>query len=120
MWVGTTVIVIVFVFATMMLASVQVSHASFWDDPFGKSSHSSTNTTTTSSPTTSSPTTSSPASTINQSPVNSNCDTSYPDFCIAPPQPDPNRADVPQKRFTVTGSDPHGFDRDGDGIGCES
>ena len=115
MWVGTTVIVIVFVFATMMLASVQVSHASFWDDLFGKSSHSSTNTTTTSSPTTSSP-----ASTINQSPVNSNCDTSYPDFCIAPPQPDLNCADVPQKRFTVTGSDPHGFDRVGDGIGCES
>lgn len=50
----------------------------------------------------------------------SNCDPSYPDFCIPSPPPDLNCADIPQKRFTVTGSDPHGFDRDGDGIGCES
>ena len=49
-----------------------------------------------------------------------NCDPSYPDFCIPPPPPDLNCASMPQKRFTVTGSDPHGFDRDGDGIGCES
>ncbi len=50
----------------------------------------------------------------------SNCDPSYPDFCIPSPPPDLNCADIPQKRFTVTGSDPHGFDRDGDGIACES
>jgi hypothetical protein len=51
---------------------------------------------------------------------NSNCDPSYPDFCIASPPPDLNCADISQKRFTVSGSDPHGFDRDNDGVGCES
>ena len=49
-----------------------------------------------------------------------NCDASYPDFCIPSPPPDLNCADMSQKRFTVSGSDPHGFDRDGDGVGCES
>ncbi len=49
-----------------------------------------------------------------------NCDPSYPDFCIASPPPDLNCADISQKRFTVSGSDPHGFDRDNDGVGCES
>ena len=28
--------------------------------------------------------------------------------------------DNSQNRFTVIGSDPHGFDRNGDGEGCES
>lgn len=50
----------------------------------------------------------------------SNCDPSYPDFCIASPPPDLNCPDISQKRFTVSGSDPHGFDRDNDGVGCES
>lgn len=49
-----------------------------------------------------------------------NCDASYPDFCIPSPPPNLNCPDIPQKRFTVTGPDPHGFDRDNDGIGCES
>ena len=49
-----------------------------------------------------------------------NCDSSYPDFCILSPPPNLNCPDISQKRFTVTGSDPHGFDRDHDGIGCES
>jgi hypothetical protein len=49
-----------------------------------------------------------------------NCDSSYPDFCIPPPPPNLNCPDISQKRFTVSGSDPHGFDRDNDGIGCES
>jgi len=49
-----------------------------------------------------------------------NCDPSYPDVCIASPPPDLNCADVPDKGFTVLPSDPHGFDRDGDGVGCES
>ena len=48
------------------------------------------------------------------------CDSSYPDFCIASPPPNLNCPDISQKRFTVTGSDPHGFDRDNDGVGCES
>lgn len=49
-----------------------------------------------------------------------NCDPSYPDFCIASPPPDLNCKDIVQKRFSVIGSDPHRFDGDGDGIGCES
>jgi hypothetical protein len=29
-------------------------------------------------------------------------------------------SDIPYKNFRVTGGDPHGFDRDNDGIGCDS
>jgi len=49
-----------------------------------------------------------------------NCDPSYPDVCIASPPPDLNCPDVPDKGFTVLPPDPHGFDRDSDGVGCES
>jgi micrococcal nuclease len=48
------------------------------------------------------------------------CDSFYPDFCVPSPPPNLNCPDISQKRFTVQGSDPHGFDRDNDGIGCES
>lgn len=48
------------------------------------------------------------------------CDPSYPDFCIPSPPPDLDCKDIAQKRFTVIGSDPHRFDGDKDGIGCES
>lgn len=48
------------------------------------------------------------------------CDSSYPDFCIPPFPPNLNCTDIPQKNFTVLQPDPHGFDRDQDGIGCES
>ena len=47
------------------------------------------------------------------------CDPSYPGVCIPPYPPDLDCADVPYKRFRVVGADPHGFDGDGDGIGCE-
>ncbi len=57
---------------------------------------------------------------VKKSTTKSNCDSSYPDFCIPPPPPNLNCPDIPQKGFTVSGSDPHGFDRDNDGIGCES
>ena len=49
-----------------------------------------------------------------------NCDPSYPDFCIPPPPPDLDCKDIPEKRFTVLQPDPHGFDGDKDGVGCES
>ena len=49
-----------------------------------------------------------------------NCDPSYPEVCIAPPPPDLNCDDVPYNNIQVVGSDPHGFDREGDGIGCEN
>jgi len=50
----------------------------------------------------------------------SNCDRSYPTVCIPPYAPDLNCGDIPYKRFKVLPPDPHGFDRDKDGIGCES
>ena len=51
-------------------------------------------------------------------PVN-NCLPSYPDFCIPPPPPILNCEDISGSDFTVIESDPHGFDQDDDGIGCE-
>ena len=47
-------------------------------------------------------------------------DSSYPDMCIPSPPPDLNCGDISDKGFKVEPPDPHGFDRDGDGIGCES
>jgi micrococcal nuclease len=47
------------------------------------------------------------------------CDPSYPTVCIPPPPPDLDCADVPYSNFAVRGDDPHGFDGDGDGVGCE-
>jgi len=49
-----------------------------------------------------------------------NCDPSYPDFCIPPPPPDLDCPEIGETDFTVQGSDPHGFDGDNDGVGCES
>jgi len=48
------------------------------------------------------------------------CDPSYPDVCIPPAPPDLDCGEITHRRFRVTGSDPHGFDGDNDGIGCES
>jgi micrococcal nuclease len=48
-----------------------------------------------------------------------NCDPSYPGVCIPPAPPDLDCGDVPHDRFQVVPPDPHGFDRDGDGVGCE-
>jgi endonuclease YncB( thermonuclease family) len=48
------------------------------------------------------------------------CDPSYPDVCIPPPPPDLDCADIPYRNFRVLPPDPHRFDRDRDGIGCES
>ena len=48
------------------------------------------------------------------------CDPSYPDFCIASPPPDLDCGDISQKKFTVLHPDPHRFDGDKDGLGCES
>jgi micrococcal nuclease len=49
-----------------------------------------------------------------------NCHPSYPTVCIPPPPPDLDCKDIPYRRFTVLPPDPHNFDGDGDGIGCES
>jgi len=48
------------------------------------------------------------------------CDPSYPTVCIPPPPPDLDCGDIPHRRFKVLQPDPHRFDRDRDGIGCES
>ena len=50
----------------------------------------------------------------------SNCDPSYAGVCIPPSPPDLDCGDITARRFRVVGTDPHGFDGDGDGIGCES
>ena len=49
-----------------------------------------------------------------------NCDPSYSGACIPHYPPDLDCGDVSATNFAVTGSDPHGFDGDGDGVGCES
>ena len=48
------------------------------------------------------------------------CDLSYPDVCIRPFPPDLDCPEVPHRNFKVLPPDPHDFDREGDGIGCES
>jgi len=62
-----------------------------------------------------------PAPTVVESSAQSNCDPSYPDsdVCIPPPPPDLNCPNISYRNFTVQQPDPHGFDRDSDGIGCE-
>jgi micrococcal nuclease len=49
-----------------------------------------------------------------------NCDPSYPDICIPANSPDLDCPDIPNRRFKVIPPDPHRFDGDKDGIGCES
>jgi micrococcal nuclease len=79
-----------------------------------------TTTTTTSSSTTT--TTAPPTSTTTTTPPN--CAPSYPDVCIPPPPPDLDCGDIPYRNFrviyTVPDPDPHRFDGDHDGVGCET
>jgi hypothetical protein len=53
-----------------------------------------------------------------------NCAASYPSVCIPPPPPDLDCGEIAYRNFTVRydvpDPDPHGFDGDRDGIGCES
>jgi hypothetical protein len=48
------------------------------------------------------------------------CSPAYPTVCIPPPPPDLDCGDIPHRRFTVLAPDPHRFDADGNGVGCES
>ncbi|HLF77754.1 MAG TPA: hypothetical protein VJB57_09725 [Dehalococcoidia bacterium] len=61
-----------------------------------------------------------PTNTSAPPPAQGSCDPSYPDVCIPAAPPDLNCKDVPFKRFRVLPPDPHRFDADHDGIGCES
>lgn len=47
------------------------------------------------------------------------CAPSYPDARIPPPPPDLGCRGVPFRGFRVVGADPHRFDGDGNGVGCE-
>jgi micrococcal nuclease len=47
------------------------------------------------------------------------CDPSYPGVCIPPPPPDLDCKDVPYRHFRVLPPDPHHFDGNHDGYGCE-
>ena len=47
------------------------------------------------------------------------CDASYPGVCIPSPPPDLDCRDVRHRNFRVVGADPHGFDGNRDGRGCE-
>lgn len=57
-------------------------------------------------------------------PPPSNCHPSYVGVCIPPPPPDLDCSQIPYRNFqviyTVPNPDPHRFDSDRDGIGCES
>jgi hypothetical protein len=52
------------------------------------------------------------------------CAASYPTVCIPPPPPDLDCADIPFRNFRVrwdvVNPDPHGFDGNRDGVGCQS
>lgn len=49
-----------------------------------------------------------------------NCHPSYPTVCIPPPPPDLNCGDIPYNNFMVLPPDPHNFDGNNNGIGCET
>ena len=57
-------------------------------------------------------------------PSGGKCAASYPTVCIPPPPPDLNCGDIPYRNFrvlwNVADPDPHHFDGDHDGIGCET
>lgn len=49
-----------------------------------------------------------------------NCDrVSYPDICVPAAPPYFSCSDIPDRNFRVRAPDPHRFDADGNGIGCE-
>lgn len=54
-------------------------------------------------------------------PIREACSAAYPDYCIPPPPPDLNCPDIQGKKpFHVLPPDPHHFDRDRDGWGCDA
>jgi len=47
------------------------------------------------------------------------CDPAYPTVCVPPSPPDLDCRDIADRRFVVLAPDPHRFDGNGDGVGCE-
>jgi hypothetical protein len=62
----------------------------------------------------------SPSETTPPTSNQNNCDSSYPDLCIPLHSPLLTCDQILAKNFRVLPPDPHGFDNDKDGIGCES
>ncbi|SNB59995.1 thermonuclease family protein [Thermoflexus hugenholtzii] len=62
-----------------------------------------------------------PTRTPAPTPERGNCHPAYPTVCIPPPPPDLDCGDIPYRNFPVDHryGDPHRFDGDKDGIGCE-
>jgi hypothetical protein len=56
----------------------------------------------------------------NPAPPPSRCHPSYPTVCIPPPPPDLDCGQIRHRNFVVRPPDPHGFDGNNDGRGCES
>jgi micrococcal nuclease len=52
-------------------------------------------------------------------PPSGSCSPAYPMVCIPPPPPDLDCRQIPYRRFQVLPPDPHKFDPNSDGIGCE-
>jgi endonuclease YncB( thermonuclease family) len=52
-------------------------------------------------------------------PAAAGCDPSYSTLCLLVGTPDLDCRDITARRFPVVSPDPHRFDRDRDGIGCE-
>ena len=76
--------------------------------------------TTTSTPTATPKPTNTPTLTATPTRDPAKCHPSYPTRCIPPPPPDLNCDDIPWTNFTVLPPDPHGFDGNKNGIGCET
>ncbi len=70
------------------------------------------------------PTTTAPPPPTTAAPPAGNCAPSYPTVCIPPPPPDLDCGQISYRNFTVRydvpDPDPHRFDGDRDGIGCEA
>jgi hypothetical protein len=75
--------------------------------------------TTTLPPVTLPPTTVPPPAPTSPPPPENSCDPAYPTVCIPPNSPDLNCGDISFRRFKVLPPDPHGFDQNNDGVGCE-
>lgn len=62
-----------------------------------------------------------PAATVPAPPPTpqNNCDPAYPTVCIPSPPPDLDCRDIPYRSFTVLPDDPHLFDGNKNGVGCE-
>lgn len=54
-----------------------------------------------------------------QAPSEPVCDPSYPNVCIFPEPPTLSCAEIPNRNFYVRPPDPHHFDRNGNGRGCD-